>query len=158
MLLILPYTEYLRRLAEPRNIADIVIVFLVVYAVLKLVRGTRAAPMAADGFWIITFGQCGLFGLGAALAFQLLGPAVLWFRLPPAGWGADRLAPVAVAALVLVLYMIDNLFNAMLNPIYLLVMGGLVSVAMGPVAFPVRTAPRGAAMTAPPLASRAQTR
>jgi diadenylate cyclase len=47
MLLILPYTEYLRRLAEPRNIADIVIVFLVVYAVLKLVRGTRAAPMAA---------------------------------------------------------------------------------------------------------------
>ena len=47
MLLILPYTEYLRRLAEPRNIADIVVVFLVVYAVLKLVRGTRAAPMAA---------------------------------------------------------------------------------------------------------------
>jgi diadenylate cyclase len=47
MLLILPYTEYLRRLTEPRNIADIVIVFLVVYAVLKLVRGTRAAPMAA---------------------------------------------------------------------------------------------------------------
>ena len=47
MLLILPYTEYLRRLTEPRNIADVVIVFLLVYAVLKLVRGTRAAPMAA---------------------------------------------------------------------------------------------------------------
>lgn len=47
MLLILPYTEYLRRLAEPRNVADVVLVFLVVYAVLKLVRGSRAAPMAA---------------------------------------------------------------------------------------------------------------
>jgi diadenylate cyclase len=47
MLLLLPYTEYLRRLAEPRNIADVVIVYLLVYAVLKLVRGTRAAPMAA---------------------------------------------------------------------------------------------------------------
>jgi len=47
MLLLLPYTEYLRRLVEPRNIADIVIVFLLVYGVLKLVRGTRAAPMAA---------------------------------------------------------------------------------------------------------------
>ena len=47
MLLLLPYTEYLGRLGEPRNIADIVIVFLVVYGVLKLVRGTRAAPMAA---------------------------------------------------------------------------------------------------------------
>src|SRR6266545_5413527 len=47
MLLLLPYTEYLRRLAEPRNIADVTLVFLLVYAVLKLVRGTRAAPMAA---------------------------------------------------------------------------------------------------------------
>ena len=47
MLLLLPYTEYLRRAIEPRNIADIVFVFLLVYAVLKLLRGTRAAPMAA---------------------------------------------------------------------------------------------------------------
>jgi diadenylate cyclase len=46
MLPLLPYTEALRRLAEPRNIADIVLVFLLVYGVLKLVRGTRAAPMA----------------------------------------------------------------------------------------------------------------
>ena len=47
MLLALPYTEFLRRLAEPRNIADVVLVFLLVYGVLRLVRGTRAAPMAA---------------------------------------------------------------------------------------------------------------
>lgn len=47
MLLLLPYTEYLRRAVEPRNLADIVLVFLLVYAVLKLLRGTRAAPMAA---------------------------------------------------------------------------------------------------------------
>jgi diadenylate cyclase len=47
MLLLLPITEYLRRVAEPRNIADIVLVFLLVYAVLKLLRGSRAAPMAA---------------------------------------------------------------------------------------------------------------
>src|SRR6185436_13848576 len=47
MLLLLPYTEYLRRVVEPRNVADIVLVFLLVYAVLKLLRGTRAAPMAA---------------------------------------------------------------------------------------------------------------
>lgn len=47
MLLLLPYSEYLRRLAEPRNVVDIILVFLLVYAVLKLVRGTRAAPMAA---------------------------------------------------------------------------------------------------------------
>ena len=47
MLLLLPYAEYLRRAIEPRNLADIVLVFLLVYAVLKLLRGTRAAPMTA---------------------------------------------------------------------------------------------------------------
>ena len=46
MLPVLPYADALRRLAEPRNIADIVLVFLLVYGVLRLVRGTRAAPMA----------------------------------------------------------------------------------------------------------------
>src|SRR3981081_2560251 len=47
LLLLLPLKEYLIRLAELRSIADIVLVFLVVYGVLKLLRGTRAAPMAA---------------------------------------------------------------------------------------------------------------
>ncbi len=54
MLLLLPYTEYLRRIGEPRNIADIVFVFLLVYGVLKLLRGTRAAPMAA-GIGVLVF-------------------------------------------------------------------------------------------------------
>src|SRR5215468_6913472 len=54
MLLLLPYTEYLRRAIEPRNLADIVLVFLLVYAVLKLLRGTRAAPMAA-GIAVLVF-------------------------------------------------------------------------------------------------------
>src|SRR6266851_1507079 len=47
LLLLLPFKDYLARLAEPRSLADIVLVFLVVYGVLKLLRGTRAAPMAA---------------------------------------------------------------------------------------------------------------
>ena len=47
MLLLIPWNQYLERLAEPRSIADVVLVFLVVYGVLKLLRGTRAAPMAA---------------------------------------------------------------------------------------------------------------
>lgn len=54
MLLLLPYTEYLRRIVEPRNVADIVFVFLLVYGVLKLLRGTRAVPMAA-GIAVIVF-------------------------------------------------------------------------------------------------------
>ena len=47
MLLLIPAREYIARLAEPRSLADVVLVFFVVYAVLKLLRGTRAAPMAA---------------------------------------------------------------------------------------------------------------
>ena len=54
MLFFLPLTEILSKLAHPRAIADVLLVFLVVYAVLKVLRGTRAAPMAL-GF--------GLFGL-----------------------------------------------------------------------------------------------
>src|SRR5687768_9693858 len=41
------YHHYLERLREPRNWLDILLVFLLVYALLKLIRGTRAAPMAA---------------------------------------------------------------------------------------------------------------
>lgn len=47
LLLVLPINEYIARLAEPRSIADIALVFLLVFGVLKLLRGTRAAPMAA---------------------------------------------------------------------------------------------------------------
>ena len=43
----MPYGEYLDRLREPRNLFDLALVFLIVYTVLKLLRGTRAAPMAA---------------------------------------------------------------------------------------------------------------
>ena len=56
MLLLLPYTEYLRRMIELRNVADIFFVFLLVYAVLKLLRGTRATPMAAGiGFLVFLY-------------------------------------------------------------------------------------------------------
>ena len=54
LLLLAPVSEYLLRLIEPRSIADIVLVFFVVYGVLKLLRGTRAAPMAA-GLTVFAF-------------------------------------------------------------------------------------------------------
>lgn len=39
--------QYIESLREPRNLVDIALVFLLVYALLRLIRGTRAAPMAA---------------------------------------------------------------------------------------------------------------
>src|SRR5947208_16492509 len=37
----------MERLRESRNLLDLLLVFLIVYTILKLVRGTRAVPMAA---------------------------------------------------------------------------------------------------------------
>lgn len=47
LFLLVPIKDYLARLAEPRSLVDIGLVFLLVYGVLKLLRGTRAAAMAA---------------------------------------------------------------------------------------------------------------
>ncbi|MGH9944633.1 MAG: diadenylate cyclase CdaA [Pyrinomonadaceae bacterium] len=47
MLLFLPYSEYFDRLREPRSLLDMALVFIIIYTALKLVRGTRAVPMAA---------------------------------------------------------------------------------------------------------------
>src|ERR1051326_2187751 len=39
--------QFLGSLREPRNLVDVALVFLLVYGLLRLIRGTRAAPMAA---------------------------------------------------------------------------------------------------------------
>jgi diadenylate cyclase len=47
VLLLQTYDHYIERLREPRSVVDVVVVFVLVYALLKAIRGTRAAPMAA---------------------------------------------------------------------------------------------------------------
>jgi len=74
--LLVPWKEYVVRLAELRSIADIVIVFLVVYGVLKLLRGTRAAPMtAAIGAFALLYFLAVNQGL-ATLEFVLRGALI----------------------------------------------------------------------------------
>ncbi|HEX8557322.1 MAG TPA: diadenylate cyclase CdaA [Pyrinomonadaceae bacterium] len=46
-MLLQAHNQYWQSLREPRNLVDIALVFLLVYALLRLIRGTRAAPMAA---------------------------------------------------------------------------------------------------------------
>src|SRR3954469_8700621 len=41
------YSQYLESMRQPRNLVDIVLVFLLVYSLLRAIRGTRAAPMGA---------------------------------------------------------------------------------------------------------------
>ena len=78
-----------------------------------------------DGYWIIVFGTRGALGLTAFLG-TVLGPALfLPYRISGKNWMFPAIAPAAIGALILCLWMLDCIPNAMFNPIYLVVAGGL---------------------------------
>src|SRR5687768_6324925 len=85
-MLLQAYNQYWQSLREPRNLVDIALVFLLVYALLRLIRGTRAAPMAAG------IGALALI-YWAAARYDL---ATLEFILRP--------APVYVGVAIVVLF------------------------------------------------------
>lgn len=90
--------------------------------------GHEVDNVATDGFWIIALGQRGIVGLTALTAIILL-PATLVFRhIPVSAWLQPTIAPGVALALCLVLFMIDSLFNAMMNPVYVLTAGALTGV------------------------------
>jgi diadenylate cyclase len=80
------YTQYLESMRQPRNLVDIALVFLLVYSLLRAIRGTRAAPMAAG------LGALALL-YWAAARYDL---ATLEFIL--------RLSPFVVSVAVVVLF------------------------------------------------------
>ncbi len=79
-------SQFWQSLREPRNFVDVALVFLLVYALLRLIRGTRAAPMAAG------LGALALI-YWAAARYDL---ATLEFILRP--------APVYVGVAIVVLF------------------------------------------------------
>lgn len=81
-----------------------------------------------DGLWVIVFGQYGLLGLAAMTASILLPVARLLRLYPASRWGSPEIAPAAALAVLLILYMVDNLLNAMINPIFMLAAGGLAGL------------------------------
>jgi tetratricopeptide (TPR) repeat protein len=103
----------------------------------NLVKDQNERNLAIDSLWIITFGCHGFVGL-ASMTTALALPVLLFLvRFPAVQSTSPRLAHVTVIALILNLFLIDCLLNAMLNAIYLILAGGLVNIV------PVR-APRAA--------------
>jgi hypothetical protein len=107
-----------------------------------------------DGLWVIVLGTTGWVGL-TAIMLVILMPAVLYvWRCPPRWWMHPMAAPGAAFAVLLPLHMIDNLWNAMLNPIYVLLIGAMmglgatVRAAQSQKGFAVLPRPMG-----PPLAA-----
>ncbi|MHC5210619.1 MAG: O-antigen ligase domain-containing protein [Planctomycetota bacterium] len=84
-----------------------------------------------DSLWILAFGKFGFVGLTSLLLLFLVPVLTLWRRIPPRSW-ADREAVFAWAlALVFTVYAIDNLYNAMHNPIFMIIAGALCGMSPG---------------------------
>jgi hypothetical protein len=84
-----------------------------------------------DSFWIVNYGMYGVFGL-ASITIALLMPLLLLTRrFPPNSWATPEIAPVAVLAIILGLYMVDNLMNDMVNPLFTLAAGGVIGALRG---------------------------
>ena len=81
-----------------------------------------------DGLWVIVLGTTGWVGLTAITLVILLPSLLYWSRCPPKWWMHPMAASGAAFAVLLPLHMLDNLWNAMLNPIYVLLMGAMMGL------------------------------
>ncbi|MBE9163327.1 MULTISPECIES: O-antigen ligase domain-containing protein [Microcoleaceae] len=84
-----------------------------------------------DSLWIIAFGVHGVVGL-ASLFSSLLLPVVVFClsKYPARTWVHPKVAPAAVLAVSLTMYVFDCVLNAMTNPIFAVIAGGLSSLLL----------------------------
>jgi hypothetical protein len=82
-----------------------------------------------DSLWIIFLGNKGLLGLAGLMLALLLPVALLPRRIPVRFWAHPDAGACAVLSVILLLWAVDNLLNGMINPVYLLIAGGLGGLA-----------------------------
>lgn len=82
-----------------------------------------------DGLWVIELGTHGLIGLISLYTVLLLPLGILLWKLPARRLMSPTVAPALALAVCVTLYAIDGLPNAMLNPIFMLMAGGVASCA-----------------------------
>jgi hypothetical protein len=79
-----------------------------------------------DSLWIIAYGVNGVVGLSSLMGSFLLPVASFCLlRYPASTWSNRKVAPAAALAVLLTLYMLDCVLNAMINPIFALTCGGI---------------------------------
>jgi len=78
-----------------------------------------------DGLWIITLGTKGIYGLTLLTIVILLPVFLLLHRSVPGQWNSREWGSISVMSILLLIYMIDNLLNGMVNPIFMLFNGGI---------------------------------
>lgn len=84
-----------------------------------------------DSLWIINFGVHGIVGL-VSLFSALLLPVVVFclFKYPARTWANPKVAPAATLAVALTMYVLDCVLNAMTNPIFALIAGGISGLVL----------------------------
>jgi hypothetical protein len=98
-------------------------------------KGDIVDISVTDSLWIIAFGVNGIVGLSSLTASMLLPVASLFvLRYPASSWSHRKVAPVAVLAVILTLYMLDCILNAMTNPIFALTSGGISGLVLNETA------------------------
>lgn len=87
-------------------------------------------PVVTDSLMIIYFGTRGIVGLFSFYVFLLL-PVVglVWRKCPGRTWARPDCAPAVAIAIVILMYAVDCLLNAMINPVYILATGSLAGYA-----------------------------
>ena len=83
-----------------------------------------------DGLWIIKFGQHGFAGLISWLAVMTMPLGLVTSRYLARQSTSAYFAPALSLAVLVTLYSIDCLVNAMINPVFMLAGGGVVSFAL----------------------------
>ncbi len=83
-----------------------------------------------DSLWMIVFGTKGIVGLSSLTASLLLPVSFFWLRYPASSWSHPKVAPAAALAVALTLYMLDCVLNAMVNPIFALICGGISGLVL----------------------------
>ncbi|WP_299484599.1 O-antigen ligase domain-containing protein [Acaryochloris sp. IP29b_bin.137] len=95
-----------------------------------------------DSLWIIAFGNHGLVGLISLMTTLVLPILILVRRIPVGNWTHPAAAPVAALSVAVIIYGLDCLVNAMVNPVFALAAGGLSGLAVKKVNVPRLVRPK----------------
>jgi hypothetical protein len=81
-----------------------------------------------DALWLIVFNTRGTLGIVSFITGMLMGPWLVLrhYRKMTLSLDFSMLGPVLLSGLI-ILFMIDSLFNGMVNPVCILISGALVS-------------------------------
>ena len=91
-------------------------------------NGTWKDLAPSDGLWIIALGQFGLVGLISLTVTILLPSLIFWSKVPLRFWNHPLAACAAPMAVLLPIHMSDHLLNAMINPIFMMALGGISAI------------------------------